>query len=302
MIKRRFHTLDVFTRNRFSGNPLAVVLDAEGMSDGDMQAVAREFGLSETVFVFPDPEKRHRALLRIFTPARELAFAGHPTVGTAFLLALLDQAGKPGSVAFGLSEKIGTISCAADVESTERGYVQFRLPELSRRWGNGKETVGCAWALGLEPKDIGFERHEPSRYSAGTKYDLVPVASLDALARAKVNRDAFDQVFGDSDHVAAFLYCRDGDPSEKRFRARMFPAGLGVDEDPATGSAVAAFSGALMQFEPMGDGEHLFTIRQGYEMGRPSEIVLRALLEGGSMAFAEIGGHVVLVSQGEIQG
>lgn len=297
---RRYVTLDVFTREKLTGNPLAVVLDAEGLSDATMQAIAREFNFSETVFVLPDPQKRHRALLRIFTPAAELPFAGHPTVGTAFLLASLDQEGKKGSLAFGLSEKVGTITCAADVENAETGYVQFRLPRLSSRWGEGKDAVGCAWALGLEPREIGFGKHEPSRYSAGTGFDLVPVASLDALARARVNPEAFAKVFGDSEHIAAFLYCRDGSPSDKRFRTRMFGFGIGIAEDPATGAAVAALSGALMQFEPMGDGEHIFSIGQGYEMGRASEIVLRMLLENGAMSFAEIGGHAVVVGRGEL--
>lgn len=168
-------------------------------------------------------------------------------------------------------------------------------------WGEGKPKAECAWALGLEPRDIGFENHEPSRYSAGTAYDLIPVASLDALGRAQVNADAFNKVFGDSGYSAAFLYCRDGDPSNRRFRARMFGPGMGIHEDPATGSAVAAFSGALMQYEPMGDGEHIFAIGQGFEMRRPSEISLKVRLESGRMAFAEIGGQAVIVGRGELQ-
>lgn len=300
MSKYNYVILDVFTKTRFVGNPLAVVLDAEGLSDSQMQTIAREFNLSETVFVLPDPQERHRAVLRIFTPSTELPFAGHPTVGTALLLAALDRNGEQGSLAFGLSEKVGTIACAAEVENRDCGYVQFRLPRLSSRWGDGKEAASCAWALGLEPKDICFDKHEPSRYSAGTPFDLVPLASLDALARAKINSEAFNKVFGDSSHAAAFLYCRDGAPSEKRFRARMFSLDLGIGEDPATGSAVAAFSGALMEFEPMGSGEHAFAIGQGYEMGRPSEIALRMMLEEGALSFADIGGHAVIVARGEL--
>lgn len=106
---RRFVTLDVFTSERFTGNPLAVVLDAEGLDTAAMQTIAKEFNLSETVFVFPPSEPRQRADIRIFTPARELPFAGHPTVGTAVLLALLDQDGQPGAAAFGLREQVGIV-------------------------------------------------------------------------------------------------------------------------------------------------------------------------------------------------
>lgn len=300
-MKRRFVTLDVFTNRKLTGNPLAVVMDADGLDDARMQAIANEFNLSETVFVLPDPEGRQRAVLRIFTPARELPFAGHPTVGTAFLLACLDHDGQPTEAAFGLSEKVGIISCAVSVESEEAGYAQFRLPRLAQRWDEGKPKAECAWALGLEPRDIGFENHEPSRYGAGSAFDLIPVTSLEALGRIRTNSDAFTKVFGDSDHPAAYIYCRDGNPADKRFRARMFGLGVGLHEDAATGSAAAAFSGALMQFEPMGDGEHLFRIGQGVEMGRPSEICLKVRLENGAMTVAEIGGHAVIVGRGELE-
>ncbi|AWM86306.1 PhzF family phenazine biosynthesis protein [Microvirga sp. 17 mud 1-3] len=297
---RRFVTLDVFTRQLLAGNPLAVVLDAQGLDDGAMQAIAREFNLSETVFVLPPGDPRQRADIRIFTPARELPFAGHPTVGTAVLLALLDQEGQPGAVAFGLKEKVGIVPCAIEIESETEGRARFKLPRLPFAWGDGKETSDCAWALGLDPTEIGFERHVPSRHSAGVAYDLVPVASLDALARAKPHGEAFDRAFGDSDHPAAYVYARMPDAEGLRFRARMFGPGMGVSEDPATGSAAAAFAGALMQCEPLGDGEHNVVIEQGVEMGRPSEIALQLIIAKGALVSAEIGGHAVLVSRGEI--
>jgi len=297
---RRFVTLDVFTRRPLAGNPLAVVLDAQGLDDGAMQAIAREFNLSETVFVLPPDDPRQRADIRIFTPARELPFAGHPTVGTAVLLALLDQEGQPGAAAFGLKEKVGIVPCAVEIESKTEGRARFKLPRLPFAWGDGKETSDCAWALGLDPTEIGFERHVPSRHSAGVAYDLVPVASLDALARAKPQSEAFDRAFGDSDHPAAYVYARMPDAEGLRFRARMFGPGMGVAEDPATGSAAAAFAGALMQCEPLGEGVHDVVIEQGVEMGRPSEIALQLIIAKGALDSAEIGGHAVLVSRGEI--
>jgi trans-2,3-dihydro-3-hydroxyanthranilate isomerase len=297
---RRFITLDVFTSERFTGNPLAVVLEAEGLDDARMQAIAKEFNLSETVFVFPPADPHQRADIRIFTPGRELPFAGHPTVGTAVLLALLDQNGQPGAVAFGLKEKVGIVPCVAEVKDAVSGEARFRLPRLPSSWGEGKDTTTCAWAIGLDPTEIGFDRHVPSRHTGGVAYDLVPVASLDALARAKPQGEAFDKAFADSDHPAAYVYTRMPNADGLRFRARMFGPGMGVLEDPATGSAVAAFAGALMQCEPLGDGEHNIVIEQGVEMGRPSEIFLQMTIKNGALISAEIGGSAVMVTRGEI--
>jgi trans-2,3-dihydro-3-hydroxyanthranilate isomerase len=297
---RRFVTLDVFTSQPLAGNPLAVVLDSEGLDPQRMQAIAKEFNLSETVFVLPPQDQRHRADIRIFTPGRELPFAGHPTVGTAVLLALLDRDGQPGAMAFGLKEQVGVVTCVAEVESEQGGHARFRLPRLPTSWGEGKAPALCAAALGLEPRDIGFERHVASRYTAGVAYDLVPVASLDALARANPQAEAFDKAFGDSDHPAPYVYTRQPAGGGTRFRARMFGLGMGIPEDPATGSAAAAFAGALIQCEPLGDGEHDILIEQGVEMGRPSEIALQLVIRNGALESAEIGGRAVVVGRGEL--
>ncbi|WP_230531037.1 PhzF family phenazine biosynthesis protein [Microvirga roseola] len=297
---RRFVTLDVFTAKSFAGNPLAVVLDAEGLDTEAMQAIAKEFNLSETVFVLPASDPHQRADIRIFTPGRELPFAGHPTVGTAVLLALLDQDGAPGAVAFGLREQVGVVPCVVEVRDGTAGTARFRLPRFPFTWGEGKESADCAWALGLDPTEIGFDRHIPSRHSAGVAYDLVPVASLEALAKAKPQGEAFDRTFGDSEHPAAYVYTRIPDAEGLSFRARMFGPGMGIAEDPATGSAAAAFAGALMQCEPMGDGDHDVTIEQGVEMGRPSEIILQISIQNGAIVSAEIGGGAVMMSRGEL--
>jgi trans-2,3-dihydro-3-hydroxyanthranilate isomerase len=297
---RRFATLDVFTGDPLAGNPLAVVLDSEGLPEDRMQAIAREFNLSETVFVQPPGDPRHRADIRIFTPGRELPFAGHPTVGTAVLLALLDNADRPGTVAFALKEQVGVVSCSVEILPEGRGRARFRLPRLPEVWGAGKDRAECASALGLQPEAIGFERHVPSRHSAGVAFDLIPVASLDALARSKPRLDVFARVFGDSDHPAAYVYTRHPGPGPRRFRARMFGPGLGVAEDPATGAAAAAFAGALMQCEPLGEGVHDVLIEQGVEMGRPSDIALKLVIGNGALVSAEIGGDAVIVSRGEL--
>jgi trans-2,3-dihydro-3-hydroxyanthranilate isomerase len=293
---RRFVTLDVFTGEALAGNPLAVVLDSDGLDTAAMQAIAKEFNLSETVFVAPPGNERHRAALRIFTPKNELPFAGHPTVGTAVLLGLLDGGEPTGNVLFGLEETIGVVTCAVEIEGEGRGRARFRLPRLPEVWGGGLDTARAAWALGLDPTEIGFERHVPSQHSAGVPYDLVPVASLDALARARVSSESFEAVFGGSSHPSVYVYTREGDG----YRARMFFPAPNLTEDPATGSAAASFAGALMQFEPLGDGTHDVRIRQGVEMGRPSEIALQLTIRGGALASAEIGGSAVVIARGEL--
>jgi len=297
---RRFVTLDVFTCDALAGNPLAVVLDCDGLDTDRMQAITREFNLSETVFVLPASDPRQRADIRIFTPGRELPFAGHPTVGTAVLLGHIDNDGRPDALAFGIKEQVGIVSCTVEIRGEGRGYARFRLPRLPEVWGEGKDAAPCAWAMGLQPEEIGFERHVPSRHSAGVPFDLIPVASLDALARSTPQPDAFGKVFGDSDHPAVYVYTRDPNPGPRGFRARMFAPGLGVTEDPATGAAAAAFAGALMQCEPLGEGEHGIRIEQGVEMGRPSVIGLQLTIRQGALVSAEIGGEAVIVSRGEL--
>lgn len=298
-MSRRFFILDVFTRTALAGNPLAVVLAAEGLDEARMQAIAAEFNLSETVFVFEPKDDRHRAGLRIFTPTRELPFAGHPTIGTAVLLAHLDRAGEPGAVAFGLEETIGVVSCVAEIERADRGHARFRAPALPRVAGESSRTADLARVLGLEAGEVGFGRHQPSRHAAGVAFQFVPVASLDALARARPSPEALARLFGDGP-PPLYVYAR-ADASGHGYRARMFAPGLGVREDPATGSAAVAFAGVLMQCEPLGDGEHDVVIEQGIEMGRPSEIGLQAVIRDGALAAVEIAGAAVIVAEGGLR-
>ena len=291
---RRFVTLDVFTEQRLAGNPLAVVLDADGLDTAAMQAIAREFNLSETVFVLPPVEARHRARLRIFTPGRELPFAGHPTVGTAILLALEDPA-RGDARAFGLEEGIGVVPCVAEPRADgSGGRARFRLPVLPDYRGPGPDPEILAPLLGLKPGDLGTGRHVPSRHGGGPSFTCVPVASVAALdaARPAQAPDAEDGLY---------LYTPDPDGSGQSWRVRMFAPNFGVPEDPATGSAASAFAGVLMQFEALGDGTHDVAIRQGEAMGRPSEIALQLTIESGTLRGVEIGGAAVIVSDGMLR-
>lgn len=298
-MRRRYVTLDVFTTRAFAGNPLAVVLDTDGLDTDRMQAITREFNLSETVFVLPPEDARHRAKLRIFTPGRELPFAGHPTVGTAVLLALHDES-RADAQMFGLEEGVGIVPCVVETHGGDRGYARFRLPQLPEAVLDAPSPMDAAWALGLDPAEIGFDLHLPSRHSAGVPFDFVPVRSLDAVARARPSFDAFSKTFG-GNHPGVYVYCRETTEAGRHFHARMFGSpSIGVGEDPATGAAAASFAGVLMQFEPLGEGEHSFVIEQGYEMGRPSEIDLQIVIREGALASAEIGGSAVVMARGEI--
>ncbi len=289
-MSRRYYVLDVFTDRPLAGNQLAVVTEAAGLDDARMQAIAREFNLSETVFVLPPDEAHHRAKLRIFTPGAELPFAGHPTVGTAVLLSLLD--GHETAAAFGLEEGVGIVPCVTERRGERAGYARFRLPRLPAIVGTGLSHADAAEALGLAPADIGFGRHAPSLRAVGGAFNLIPIASLDALARARPSASFDHHVTGA--HAAVFLYAPAGDG----LRARMYAPGLGIAEDPATGSATACLAGALADHEGLGDGTHDFIIDQGVEMGRPSRIELQIVMEGGKLVSGEIGGAAVVVAEG----
>ena len=296
---RRFQTLDVFTETALAGNPLAVVLDAEGLDDSRMQAIAAEFNLSETVFVFEPRNPINTARVRIFTPRRELPFAGHPTIGTAALLAHQRAGDLLAAQDLGivLEEAVGDVVCSARHRQGKALAAYFELPKLPERLaGTPPSKEQIAEAFGLEPKDLGFGAHEPSLFTAGTPYLFVPVRSLDAIGRAKPGAVAGSA----ADDPAAFLYTGEAARSGSAYHARMFAPAWGVTEDPATGSAAAAFAGVVCAFDRPGDGEHALTIEQGFKMGRPSLIALGLTIEAGSLRGATIGGSVVLVSSGSL--
>jgi trans-2,3-dihydro-3-hydroxyanthranilate isomerase len=295
---RRFATLDVFTTARFAGNPLAVVLDSDGLDTGAMLAIAREFNLSETVFVHPPAAPGHRARLRIFTTACELPFAGHPTVGTAVLLAILDGGGTTGLV---LEEPIGAVHCRVQSMASDSGHAEFDVPRLPAREADDGDCDGMAAALGLRAGDIGLDAWPVERWSAGNPFTFVPVNGLDAVQRCRVDLARFDDAFRGSRAAAAFVFCREATGRHADFHARMFAPGMGPIEDPATGSAVAAFAGYLAAHGGYSDGERLVRVEQGVEMGRPSLIELRMTLGGGRLIAASIGGHAVIACEGTLR-
>jgi trans-2,3-dihydro-3-hydroxyanthranilate isomerase len=296
-MQRRFVTLDVFTAKPFTGNPLAVVLDAEALDPAAMQAVAREFNLSETVFVLPPADPAHRAKLRIFTPAAELPFAGHPTVGTAVLLGRLDG-GKACELV--LEEGIGSVRCRVAASAGSVGEARFELPRLPKRLGDTAAAAHIAAALGLAVDDLGYADFAPGIWSAGNAFSMLPVRGLDAVARSRPDLAHWDAAFGTARPAAPFLFCGETVDAGNAFHARMFAPHMGIAEDPATGSAAAAFAGVLATQAGLADGDHAFAIEQGFEMDRPSLIHLALTLRGGELVAASIGGEAVVMSEGSI--
>ncbi len=293
-MRRRFVTLDVFTEKRFAGNPLAVVLEPDGLDTAAMQTIAREFNLSETVFVFPPEDKSHRARIRIFTPVSELPFAGHPTVGTAVLLGRLD-----GTAArhFTLGLNIGPVACIV-TPTADGGRATFDLPRLPEEIGAPADNATVAAALGIDVADIGFDGFKSERWSAGAPYTMVPVRGLEAIKRCRIDPSYWDKAFGFDAHAAAYMFCAG---AQTGFRTRMFAPKQGVPEDPATGSAAAAFAGYLARHGDHKEGEHPVRIEQGFEMGRPSLIDLTLKFGGGKLTGASIGGSAVVVIEGTIE-
>jgi len=301
---RDYAVYDVFAADRLAGNPLAVVFDAEGLSDEAMQRIAAEFNLSETVFVLPADNPTHGARLRIFTPRHEMPFAGHPTVGTAVAIAKRKAGGNGASIDVMnvLEEKVGPVRTVAKLQADAASFAEFDLPRLSTRVHAEISREAVAAALGVEPHEIGFENHHISLWNAGMPYVMVPVHDLSVAAKARCDLVHWEQLapMADGQLADAFVYCRGGVAHEAHFHARMFAPMGGIPEDPATGSAVAAFSGAVHMFDELLDGHHALLIEQGVEMGRPSKIHLHLEVDGGKIVHGRIGGNAVKTAEGTL--
>jgi trans-2,3-dihydro-3-hydroxyanthranilate isomerase len=295
---RDYAIYDVFTGEKLTGNPLAVVFDAEGLSDTRMQAIAGEFNLSETVFVRPPQNPAHAASLRIFTPGKELPFAGHPTVGAAVALAERQHGGGEVDLVSVLEEQVGPVRCAVRLGKGAANFAEFDLPRTSERMDVKLDAQTVADALCISAADLGFENHRLSAWNAGVAYVMVPVRDLAVAASIRFDPQRWSA--SPLGTTSAYVYCRGGVDHRASFHARMFAPDLGIAEDPATGSAVAAMSGAIHHFDALSSGHHALTIEQGVEMGRPSLIHLH--IESGKKAVerARIGGQAVKIAEGRI--
>lgn len=290
-----FHTLDVFTTEVFTGNPLAVVLDAQSLDDAQMQKIAAEFNLSETVFVLPPDDEANTAKLRIFTPARELSFAGHPTVGTAILLA--DLFGIKDEVR--LEEGVGLVPVT--LAAHEQGmHAQFSAAVMPEPWTNVPSDKKIARALSLKDHQLGCGTHRASVFNPGNHPVLyVPLKDRATLKDARISIGDWPEL-GAAGAFLAYLYCEGETGSGVDYHARAFAPLSGIAEDPATGSAAAGFPGPLLSYEGPWEGMRAWVIMQGEDMGRASRIELEADAARGGLQAVRVGGHAVKVSSGKL--
>jgi trans-2,3-dihydro-3-hydroxyanthranilate isomerase len=294
MRRLRYHTLDVFTDRAFGGNPLAVVFDGESLDGATMQSVAAEFNLSETVFVLPPlrPSSTRRA--RIFTPRTELPFAGHPTVGTAFLLADLGEcdlaAPDPAVI---LEEGVGDVRVRIQVEKGRPVGARMSVPKMPERGPQPPPAPQLAEILSLSAADL-HPGLPPQAWTCGLPFLFVALKDLDAVRRARVRQDPWARALEASWAPNIFVFALEADSAD--VHARMFAPGFGIAEDPATGAAVSALAGCLGQSLP--DGRHAWLVEQGVEMGRPSRLELECERAGGRFTAVRVGGPAVRVSEG----
>jgi trans-2,3-dihydro-3-hydroxyanthranilate isomerase len=301
-MKLPFTTYDVFTNHRFSGNPLAIVEEADGLSTEQMQAIAREFNLSETIFVRKPKDTANTASVRIFFPTAEIPFAGHPTVGCAIHLA--QKKYKPGC-SFETEIRLEEVAGLVPVKVSRIGDVpraQFTAPVVPFAVDVPAPAIEeVARALSLSPQDLGQDGHGFGVFQGGPRFLYVPVRSREVLARARPLEPYWSAMLKPLGSQMAYLYAVGGDNPKTAYRARMFAPETGTFEDPATGSATAILAAQLLAGERLGDGTHRWQIEQGYEMGRPSDLWLEADVASAKLIAVRVAGQAVQIMSGVLE-
>jgi trans-2,3-dihydro-3-hydroxyanthranilate isomerase len=300
MRRYRFLQLDVFTAELFGGNQLAVLTAADGLSDEEMRAIAREMNYSETTFVLPAEDPQALCRVRIFTPAAELPMAGHPTVGTTFAFAHEGRIQREPRIHLQLG--VGTLPIDLEYTADSLSFVWMHQPVPTFAPWEG-DRAALAAALGLSVED--FEPALPiERGSAGVPFLYVPLRSLEALARAHGGGDLVTAIDEPSGHAAAYLFTLEPPAPEIQARVRMFAPYMGIVEDAATGAAAGPFGGYLVRHgraAPDASGEARVALEQGIEMGRPSRIDVTIATQGDGIGDVRVGGRAVLVAEGELR-
>jgi trans-2,3-dihydro-3-hydroxyanthranilate isomerase len=301
-MQRRYVTVDVFTDRVFGGNPLAVVLDAQGLKKPQMQAIATEFNYAETTFVLPPRAPDHSAHVRIFTPRTEVPFAGHPNVGTAVVFAREWEREREGDGAPPLDrlifeEAAGLIPIRLIRQPNAVVGAEFAAPE-HLTLGPKVSAADIAECLSLNVADINLANHPPQVLSVGLPFLVAEITTRDALRRAKPNSKTHERVLPPLGTDAIYCYSRGATPQQ--LHARMFSPLDGIVEDPATGSAAAATISLLAALRPERDAEMSWRIEQGVEMGRPSLLKGRTEKRDGTVTAVHIGGFAVQVMSGLI--
>jgi trans-2,3-dihydro-3-hydroxyanthranilate isomerase len=292
-----YSILDVFTEQPFAGNPLAVVLNADALDTARMQAIAREFNLSETVFLQSPRVDNGLVHARIFTPAKELPFAGHPTVGAACLLSLIGSAPQGEDVSFVIEEGVGPVPVRVRRAPDRAAYAELTAAQLPEFAAEAADPVAIAQILGLDAADLGNNNEGVRAVSCGVPFMLVPVRSPEVLAGVDLDLVAWRQTLAGSWAQELYVYTRG---YEGELRARMFAPAMGIAEDPATGAAAAALAGALASDSPVVEGRLHWVIHQGVEMGRPSQLHISAERAGSAVTAVRVGGYAVRIAEGTL--
>ncbi len=296
-VQYKYFICDVFTKNRFGGNPLAVFPEADGLTDNQMQQIAREFNFSESSFVFP-PEYGNTRKVRIFTPAVEVPFAGHPNIGTAFVLASSGMIGDfNGSTEIIFEEIAGLVPILLRKIDEGMIWCELQAPE-KLSIGEKVSVEDLASAISLKSGDIITETHLPQQASVGLPFVIAELKDRQALEQARVNIEGFKKLANQYNTRFTHIYIRSND--EFDVRTRMFGPFDGMMEDPATGSANCALGGLLTHYNDSDAGEFEWKIAQGVEMRRPSFLKARTQKKGGEVTATFIGGNSVMVSEGII--
>jgi trans-2,3-dihydro-3-hydroxyanthranilate isomerase len=305
-----YHTADVFTDAPFGGNQLAVLPNATGLDDAAMLAIAREFNFSETTFVLPPEDPANTRRVRIFTPGGEIPFAGHPTVGTAFVLAQTGEIELIGpETRIVLEEGVGPVPVTISAENGRPVFVQLTAAKPPERRKSPVKRKQLAEILSLKRRDIvKDEVLYPEAVSVGLPFLFVPLASLDALGRARIREEPWEEMLKDTWAPDVYVFVEEESSITRKgvrsgdglIRSRMFAPNEGITEDPATGGAAAAFGGYLARRSSVRDGTLKWTIHQGVEMGRPSRLHLETDVADGEVQAIRVGGASVLVSSGTL--
>lgn len=297
-----FCTLDVFTDIRFGGNQLAVFPDARGLDSDQMAVIAREFNLSETAFVLPPDDAAHTRRVRIFTPAGELPFAGHPTIGTAHALAALGHIPLTGDLTrIVFEEGVGPVPVSIRSRGGVPVFAELSVAKLPETGAPPPSRSALADLLSIEVADLTGGTWSPQSVSTGVPFLFIPVRDRNVLKRARVKLDRWEAILKASSAPEVFVFSRDPEREGSHIRARMFAPGLGIGEDAATGSAAAALGGYLGARDPAKDGTLRWVVEQGFEMGRPSILEVEADKVDGKITAIRVGGASVMVSRGEME-
>lgn len=295
----RYYTLDVFTDKPFGGNPLAVFPDADRLPESLMQTIARELNLSETVFVVRGQKEGALRRLRIFTPGMELKFAGHPTIGTAVLLAEMGLVTFAGEYAgFSLEQEVGLVRVRVRRRIGLPSSAQLTSAQLPEMGPAAPSPADLARLLSVEVVDLAGGADKAEAWSCGTPFLFVPVRDRSVLGRVHLNLSEWEKQLKNFWAPHVFVFCREGGVPESSLRARMFAPAMGITEDPATGAGAAALAGYLAARTEPTKGTLKWSLEQGIEMGRPSLILIECDLDGKAVKAVRVGGTAVPVFEG----